>query len=268
MTVVRLTGVVMLALPLLLLAACGGDGGGPGAEGAPDPAGDWTLTAGTGPDGAIPLVETAPVTLSITPDRWGGVAACNSYGATVELDGDQVRIVDGVAVTEMACLDVDVMASEAAYLAAFQLVDRVEVDDDELRLSGPDVELAYLAVLPEPDAALVGTEWRLEGLVEGLGPDGAVSSVWGEPTLQLSDDGTLAGDTGCNRFTGSYELEGTSLRVGPLATTRMACEEGLATQEEHVLSVFDSGEVTVELEGGRLRLTGANDRALEYRAGT
>jgi heat shock protein HslJ len=261
----RLAGAVAAVLPLLLLAACGDDGGA-GAEGAPDPSGDWTLSEGTGPDGPIPIVEGAPITLSITPDRWGGVSACNSYGATVELDGDQVRIVDGVAVTEMACLDEDVMASEAAYLAAFQLIDRVEVGDEQLLLRGPEVELVYTGVAPEPDAALVDTEWHLEALVEGVGPDGAVSSVWGEPTLRLSDDGTLAGSTGCNRFNGSYELDGTTLRVGPLATTRMACEDGLAAQEEHVLDVLGTGEVAVTLEGSRLRLTGANDRALDYRA--
>lgn len=248
----------------LVLVACGGTGE-PGAEGTPDPTGDWVLVEGRGPDGELTLVEGSPVTLSIDGERWGGVAACNSYGGSVSLDGDRLAFDDGLTVTEMACPDDDVMALESGYLAALQAAERVELGEERLVLSGPEVELVFDQEPPEPDAALVGTVWVLESLVEGLGPDGSVSSVAGEPSLELTEDGEVRGDTGCNTFSGSYELDGTTLTLGPLTVTEMACDGLEGSQEEHVLRVLEADGLEVAIEGGRLRLTG-EDRALEYRA--
>jgi heat shock protein HslJ len=254
----------LLLAAALVLAACGGTRE-PAAEGTPDPEGDWVLVEGRGPDGPLALVEDSPVTLTVDGERWGGVAACNSYQGSVSLDGDRLMFDDGIAVTEMACLDEDVMALEAGYLAALAAAERVERRGEQLVLSGPDVELVFDAVPPEPDAALVGTVWRLESLVDGLGPDGSVSSVVGEPTLELTEDGEVRGDTGCNTFTGSYELDDETLELGPLATTRMACDGPEGSQEEHVLDVLEADSLAVTIDGAGLRLS-ADDRALDYRA--
>jgi heat shock protein HslJ len=44
------------------------------------------------------------------------------------------------------------------------------------------------------------------------------------PTLTLkSPEGLAQGMGGCNRFSGTYELQGRSLRFGPLISTKMAC---------------------------------------------
>jgi hypothetical protein len=67
-----------------------------------------------------------------------------------------------------------------------------------------------------------------------------VSSVVGEPTLELTEDGEVRGDTGCNTFSGSYELDGGTLEFGPLATTRMTCDGVEGAQEEHVLQVLEA----------------------------
>jgi heat shock protein HslJ len=37
------------------------------------------------------------------------------------------------------------------------------------------------------------------------------------------EEGRVGGSTGCNRFTGSYTLDGDSLELGQLASTQMAC---------------------------------------------
>lgn len=257
----------------LLLTACGGfDGdsgaGGDGSDGSPpDLDGAWELARGTGPDGPVPLVETAPVTLVIEGTRWGGTAACNTYGGDVRIDDGQVTT-DGFAVTEMYCMDEDVMESERAYLAALLVVDRVEADAATLVLSGPDTELNFARPAPEPDAALVGTTWELTELVSGGGPDGAVSSVMAEAELLLGEDGRLSGSTGCNRLMGGFTVDGDLLVVdGPLGTTRMVCTDDAAEQERFVLEVFEAGPLTTELSGDQLRLTTADGRGLGYRAG-
>jgi heat shock protein HslJ len=88
------------------------------------------------------------------------------------------------------------MASERAYLDAFRQVDRYEQDGDRLVLRGEGVELVFAKPAPEPEVALVDTTWVLTALIEGAGPDGAVSSVVGEPTLGFRTDGTFHAATG------------------------------------------------------------------------
>jgi heat shock protein HslJ len=51
-----------------------------------------------------------------------------------------------------------------------------------------------------------------------------------------------------------------------LATTRMACVDDAATQQErHVLEVLEAGPLTVEVTGDRLQLTAPDGRGLAYR---
>ena len=70
-----------------------------------------------------------------------------------------------------------------------------------------------------PLSELAGTSWRVESLEETAVVPGVNSS------LAFGEDGAVTGDGGCNRYHGTIG-EGetaTSLSVGPLAATRMAC---------------------------------------------
>ena len=44
-------------------------------------------------------------------------------------------------------------------------------------------------------------------------------------TITFADDGSVYGNSGCNRFTGTYKVKGESITIGPLASTLMACPE-------------------------------------------
>ena len=70
----------------------------------------------------------------------------------------------------------------------------------------------------------VGVEWRLVS----IGGTPAGTGANGQPaTLRLDDtSGRASGYAGCNQFSGSYTLSGTSISFGPLAMTRMACAQG------------------------------------------
>ena len=253
-------------LAALFLAGCGGTDLGTAPDGTADLEGDYTLVEGRGPDGEVPLVEDSPVTLSIEGEDWGGTAACNHYGGTVTVAGNDLTV-HGVFQTEMACLDDRVMESERRYLDAFRQVERYERDGDRLVLRGEDVELVFAEVPPEPDAALVGTTWVLTSLIEGTGPDGAVSSVAGEPTLEFGEDGTFLGETGCNRFGGDYRHDGDTLVTSEVDASAAGCPDGMqAAQEEHILAVLADAEVAAVIEGRSLRLTGPDGRGLDYRA--
>lgn len=127
-----------LTLTALLLAGCGDPDGGTGGP-VDDLVGAWELVEGTGPDGAIPLVEGHPITLIVEDDgeEVGGTAACNSYGATIERDGDRLAVTELFA-TEMACSPPAVMDAEQAYLAALAGVDAATIEGDRLTLTAAD----------------------------------------------------------------------------------------------------------------------------------
>ena len=74
-------------------------------------------------------------------------------------------------------------------------------------------------------------------------------------TLAFRADG-IVGRAGCNRFSGGYSRSGSTLTIGPLAATRMACPEPRMEHERRALQVL-SGEVQLLFEeDGTLLLRG------------
>jgi len=88
----------------------------------------------------------------------------------------------------------------------------------------------------KPDVTLTNTYWRL---VELAGEPTEVVEGQREPHLRLIQEGNrVAGSGGCNRLSGSYQLDGTRLSFGSVATTRMACPGGME-QEQAFLAALD-----------------------------
>lgn len=75
---------------------------------------------------------------------------------------------------------------------------------------------------------LLDTKWHLLSIVfEGT----AIDDVEGAGAdITLGSDGRAFGRGGCNRFFGKYDLEGESIRIGPLASTKMHCERTMAVE--------------------------------------
>lgn len=104
----------------------------------------------------------------------------------------------------------------------------------------------------EPVTGLLeGTEWRLVAL-PGAGdvPADAVATLLLDPEGHRS-----SGSTGCNRFTGGYDLAGGRLTVSVSALTRMACPDPLATVEADYLEAL-RGAGTYRFAEGFLELLG------------
>ena len=257
-------GALFMLLSALALAACGNEpaaGSGDLPGGSLD--GDWTLVEGTVSGEPIHALRERGVTLTVDGDEVSGSSACNSYFGTVEIDGSSVRF-EGLGGTEMAC-EPDVMALEQTYLAALADVHSAAIEDDQLVLTGDQVELRFDPVEPAEPAALVGTAWVLEATIGSGGPGGSASSPVGEPaTLELTADGKVAGSTGCNAFGGTYELVDDTLTLGRLIQTQVACPDDVAAQEETLMALFVQ-PLTVSIDGGFLTLTAADESGLVYR---
>jgi heat shock protein HslJ len=248
--------MIFATLIALLMAACGGDDDATEAASTAD--GDWVMASGSLDGAEVPVVDGYRITMSIAGGDIGGTAACNSYGGTVERDETTFRVVE-FSVTEMAC-EPPVMASEAAFLEALGRLDSYERGTDALTLRGEGVELVFTSLAPVPTADLVDTVWILESLVEG----NSVSTVMGDATLELRDDGTLTGSTGCRELTGTWVTAGDTVQFTEFAALG-DCDPELASQDEHVTTVLGDG-FTATIEGDRLLVRSAGLEGLDYRA--
>lgn len=91
--------------------------------------------------------------------------------------------------------------------------------------------------------------WGSAGMAETLaGSEWAPVEIGGAPAsegtrafVRFGGEGILSGNSGCNRFTGGYEVDGTALRIGPgLAMTRMACPLAIMDEEARFMSALEA----------------------------
>ena len=102
---------------------------------------------------------------------------------------------------------------------------------------------------PLPDG-LAGTSWRAETLVgEPVADDTVV-------TMEFAGSDRIAGKAACNRYNGPLRVEAGRLRIGPLATTRMACPPPLMAAEEVFLAALE-GPTRLSRDNSALLLHGA-----------
>jgi putative lipoprotein len=116
---------------------------------------------------------------------------------------------------------------------------------------------------PTPDVSLTDKYWKL---TEIDGQPAALNAGGRELHLVLASEGArIHGFSGCNRFTGNYVLSESQLRLTPLATTRLACREGME-QEQRFLDALGA-VVRFTLSGERLTFyTGDERRILRFKA--
>jgi heat shock protein HslJ len=104
---------------------------------------------------------------------------------------------------------------------------------------------------------LIGT-WRVE-MIES------------RPVIDISPaeliflhEGRFAGNASCNRFTGSYQINGSRITVGETGMTRMTCPPALMNQERRFVKTMPMMAV-VSFENGILYIR-ADDNSLVFRA--
>jgi heat shock protein HslJ len=260
-------GRLTIALLVLLAATGCGDRGtpaGPGGQGAggpePDVRGRTFLSVSASKDGeSLALLSGTRIRLQFTDDgRLIADAGCNMMQGPVSLAGGRLELAD-MSITDMGCDRP--RHDQDSWLAEFlQGRPSVRVDGADLVVASPDTELVMRdKEIAEPDLALEGTRWVVDMLVEG---EVASSTPAGtEATLVFEPDRVLV-STGCNSGSGGYTVSGNTIRFGPVATTRKACEPALMSLESAVLGVLD-GEVAYSVDSRRLTLKHPSGKALQ-----
>jgi heat shock protein HslJ len=89
---------------------------------------------------------------------------------------------------------------------------------------------------PAAPFSLTGSEW----LLEDLAGSGVMDGI--QATLTFPEARKIAGNGSCNRFFGSAEISGDTIKLGPLASTRMACPEAVMNREMKYLAALQAAE--------------------------
>jgi heat shock protein HslJ len=193
-----------------------------------------------------------------------GSTGCNQYSGDVTI-GSGTMSIGQVAVTERACLDAGVMDQESLFLAVFTGSGSFTLADGILELQGSAGSVSFAEPEQVVDAALDGTGWTLDTLIDGVGASSVLSTT--RPSLRVDlSDVSVRGTTGCNDFGGRVQVQGSAFTVTDMSWTEIGCESGVMTQEAFILGVLQNAE-QFEIEGDRLTISDGTGRALVYKAG-
>src|SRR5437660_887508 len=247
----------LLALALAV-AGCGGSG----ASGAGDsPLRGRTFLSTAVTEGGSPhqLVAKTRVRLQFTgDDRLIADAGCNTMQGSVRLGGGTIDVSE-LASTGMAC-DRPVMDQDTWLSGFLSTKPSWKLDGSTLTVTSSTTQITLTdRAVAEPDLSLQGTKWTVKTIMDGT----VASSVPQGTTASLVFDAqTVRVMAGCNSGSGTYQVSGSTMRFGDIATTRMACEPDVMALENAVLAVL-RGEVIYQIEADRLILKGANGKGLQ-----
>jgi heat shock protein HslJ len=107
---------------------------------------------------------------------------------------------------------------------------------------------------------LAGTDWRLVS----LGPSGNEADVLAGTTvtLKFGEDGRAGGSTGCNTYGGTYEVRGDTISFGRLVSTRRACLDQNANEQEHRFLAALEAAQRFRLSSNRLTILSERGRTV------
>ena len=131
-----------------------------------------------------------------------------------------------------------------------------------VQLTDGTTQTQQVTVTVIPGNPLANTSWTLSSFAPGRVPLPNTSI-----TLAFDGAGAVSGNSGCNSYSGAYTINGTSLSIGPLISTQMACEQDVMDQEQLYLASLQ-GAASFDLPGGQLVIFDASGQEiLRYNGG-
>ena len=251
----RITATVLVAIALIVAACSGGASGGTGGtiEGT-----TWKLTSYDVAGTSTPVPADVFVDARFADGQVAGSSGCNIYSGSAVITGSSIKV--GQLTSTLIGCEGPAADVETAYLAHLGKATSFTATADALTIYDPDgkASLVYAAGAANP---LIG-EWVVTGYNNGAG--GVVSPAVGTTLTATFTADAVSGSSGCNTFSGSFALDGTSVTIGPLASTRMACDQAVMDQEAAFLTALQTPS-TLEQSGANVSLrdsTGATQVTL------
>ena len=198
---------------------------------------DFYLAGNVDDDGAEEAVAHLTFSSGGT-GNFGYLAVMGREGNTIVQKGlaeigDRVQIRDARIEEGRVVLDVLQVGPDDALCCPTQLATRTFAME-----GGEFVETSTEVAGTASLATLEGREWVLRKL-------SSTGAAPAEPEVTMSIDGDrLSGSSGCNRYNGTIETgeTATSLVVGPLMSTRMACPPDLMDLEQRVTAALQGAQ--------------------------
>ena len=120
----------------------------------------------------------------------------------------------------------------------------------------PDILVQRIAAQAPASPTLKG-KWLAESLRGG----GVIDNL--QSTIEIGENGTVAGHGGCNGFNGTATITGDTISFGPLATTRKACPPAIMDQESKLLGALsDARRWLIDEQRDKLILFDAGNREI------
>ena len=77
-----------------------------------------------------------------------------------------------------------------------------------------------------------------------------IRSAQGAPVYKLvfevvASENKISGKTSCNTYSGNFTITNNEIKIGPLATTKMYCEEDVMEEEHRLFEAFNNAKTFV-----------------------
>lgn len=218
----------------------------------------WNLAYSWQGERFIQTLSNSAVTAEFANGRISGYGGCNGFGGTYTQEGENLTFGPLVR-TLRACADDAVTAQESAYLQALEQVRSFKLERGVLQLKDGAGRTLLIFAQVRPEAIRRG-EWT----VTAINTKEAIVSVLEGTRLTATFglNGRVSGNTGCNQYSAPYTFEGFALKIGPAVSTRRACPNEEASQQEAAFLRALEGVSGFRITGDRLELYGADGQTL------
>lgn len=247
--------VALLAAGILGAAACGSDAGsGPSTI---DITGSITYRQ------RIALVPGSVATITLEDVSQADAASTTIAEQTIQIDDQQVPIpfrltVDGDALDERNSYSVraTITRPDGALAWTTDTASLIDPTEQEIDLG----ELVMVQVSTDTAVSPLQGTWTIVDV------DGEPTLPDVEATLVFGDDGRLSGNASCNDYSTSFQVDASTLTLGPIAITQKACVPDRGDQEAAVLTVLnDLAEFEIVDANTQLILTSSTGSRLTAR---
>lgn len=250
----RISAVGFAAAALLLISGLGSSVLAAGGTGGTLQGPLWSLQRYANGSAMVDVPASVEANATFENSRIAGNGGCNRIGGDYTVDGASISF-GPLMSTMMACGSPqdDV---EKAYLAALGKAATFTATADTLTMydaSGAEL-LGFTATAPAP---LLGTIWHLGSYNNGRQAVVGIEADT-DPTAIFGGDGTLSGNATCNQFNGTFTATDGTVKIGPLATTLMACPTTEQQDQETAYLAALTASTTYTIQGSTLELRDAS----------
>lgn len=128
-------------------------------------------------------------------------------------------------------------------------------------MDGASYNYQLVEILAKNDVAgsialedLINKEWKMEYLRWKGTQFGAEDKI---PTIKFEPDNKVSGNGGCNNFFSTFSLEGRTINLEEIGSTKMACPETMELEQAffqfldvEFRAIFNDGELVLSSDGG------------------